>query len=232
MALTISQKQIDSIVRGKEAFVFDWDGTLFDSMEGKTISFSTVVSTHFAELSKQIKPELVAAIYRSHSGKPRNEIFLECGKEVKLKINQASIDEMSARLFVNNRDTLSTSNLFSDALRLLKFLMSKDIEIYISSSVPQSELEYFLKMVLPENIHTQIKIALGSSNGCNKGRGHLCKISESSGIQFENLIVIGDDEADFELSKLAGVNCILVDRIGGRFDARFPNVIKSMDELC
>jgi phosphoglycolate phosphatase-like HAD superfamily hydrolase len=232
MALTISQKQIDSIVRGKEAFVFDWDGTLFDSMEGKTTSFSTVVSTHFAELSKQIKPELVAAIYRSHSGKPRNEIFLECAKEVKLKIDQASIDEMSARLFVYNRDTLSTSNLFPDALRLLKFLMSRDIEIYISSSVPQSELEYFLRMVLPENILTQIKIVLGSSNGCNKGRGHLSEISASSCIQFENLIVIGDDEADFELSQLAGVNCILIDRIGGRFDARFPNVIKSMDELC
>lgn len=232
MLLTISQKKIDSMVREKKAFVFDWDGTLFDSMAGKTISFSDVVSTYFAELSKQIKPELVAVIYRAHSGKPRNEIFLECAKEVKLKLDQKCIDEMSARLFMYNRNALATSNIFPDAFRLLNVLISQDIEIFISSSVPQSELGYFVKTALPESIYTRIKKILGSSNGCNKGREHLNEISVFSGIQIENIIAIGDDKADFELSKLAGVDCILVDRDGGRFDGRFPNIIKSLDELC
>jgi len=232
MPQKISEKKLNSTIRGKKAFVFDWDGTLFDTMEGKTLSFSVVVSAYFAELSKKIEPELVAVIYRTHSGKPRNEIFLECAKEVKLELDQECIDEMSTRLFKYNRNTMATSNLFPDTLRLLNVLIRQNIEVFISSSVPQSELEYFVKIALPKSILTRIKKVLGSSSGSNKGCEHLSEISVSSGIQRENLIVIGDDEADFELSKLAGVNCILVDRIGGRFDGRFPNVIKSLDELC
>mgnify|MGYP006123223539 CR=1 FL=1 len=52
--MVISQKKINLMVRDKKAFVFDWDGTLFDSMTGKIISFSNVVSTYFAELSRKI----------------------------------------------------------------------------------------------------------------------------------------------------------------------------------
>ena len=113
----------------------------------------------------------------------------------------------------------------------MNFLISQDIEVFISSSVPQSELEYFLKMALPKNILNRIKKVLGSGNACNKGLEHLSEISASSSIQFENLIVIGDDEADFELSKLAGVDCILVDRLGGKFDDYLLNIVKSLDEL-
>ena len=232
MGRSVSRTHNEKIIENKQVFVFDWDGTIFDSMDGKTISFSNVVTNYFGALTKEISPELVAAIYRRHSGKPRNEIFLECAQEVNLKLGQDSLDEMSSRLFVYNRKALASSKLFPDAMRFLSAAICKDIEIFISSSVPQPELEFFVKVGLPDNIFNSVKKFLGSSIGCNKGSEHLDTISMSSGVRLQDMIVFGDDEADYELSAAAGVDCILVDRLGGRFDTRFPNVIKNMDELC
>lgn len=217
-------------IRSKSVFVFDWDGTLFDSMEGKTSSFSSVVSTCFAEYGKSLQPDLVAAIYRDHSGKPRSEIFIEAAKVAGLQLEQANLDEMSERLFVYNRTILGKANLFPDARRLLDTLADLSVEIFISSSVPQAELDHFVSLILPDSLRSRFSGVLGSSNGCSKGREHLAVIEAHAPTPRKDIVVIGDDEADYTLSKTAGVDCVLVDR-EDRFDGRFPNIVKNLDEL-
>lgn len=218
-------------VRTKKVFVFDWDGTLFDSMEGKTCSFSSVVSTYFTEHDKLIRPDLVATIYRTHSGKPRAEIFFEAAKVSGVQLEPADIDEMSERLFEYNRTILRKACLFPDARRLLDALAGRNVELFISSSVPQAELDYFVAAILPRSLRPRFSGVLGSSNGCSKGREHIAVISSQTSASRNDIVVIGDDEADYTLSNAAGVDCILVDR-EGRLAGCFPYIVKNLDELC
>lgn len=216
----------------KTVFVFDWDGTIFDSMSAKLKSFSAVVSKYFAELGNPVDPDFVATIYREHSGKPRSEIFLEVAKAAVLQLEQSDIDAMSKRLFLLNRTVLAEAKLFPDAHRLLSVLAGRDVGLFLSSSVPQAELDYFVRMALPENLRLRFSGVFGSREGCSKGRDHIARINACSGVPSDKILVVGDDEADFILSKAAGVSCVLVDRDGRWFDRFSPNVVKNLDELC
>lgn len=218
-------------IKSKLVFVFDWDGTLFDSMRGKTQSFSAVLSSFFAEYGKSIQPDVVAAIYRKHSGKPRAEIFIEAAKVAGLQLGQSDVDEMSERLFVHNRTILAKANLFPDARRFLYALADRRVQLFISSSVPQAELDHFVGEVLPDSLRVRFSGVLGSSSGCRKGMEHVAVIRARTDTSLGDIVVIGDDEADYTLSKAAGVSCVLVDR-ESRFDGCFPYIVKNLDELC
>lgn len=223
---------MESNLNKKRAFVFDWDGTIFDSMTAKHRSFSAVVSEYFEELGNPVDPDFVAAIYREHSGKPRAEIFLEAAKAAVLTLDQSDVDEMSKRLFLLNQSALAEANIFPDAYRFLSVLADRGVGLFISSSVPQAELDYFVRLALPENLRLRFSGVFGSREGCSKGREHMALISACAGVPLDMVIVVGDDEADYILSQAAGVSCVLVDRDGRWFDRRFPNVVKNLDELC
>jgi len=232
MVIGIKNEVIANDINTKTVFVFDWDGTIFDSMSAKLKSFSAVVSKYFTELGNPVDSDFVAAIYREHSGKPRSEIFLEAAKAAVMQLGQLEIDEMSKRLFLLNQTVLAEANIFPDAHRLLSVLADRDVGLFISSSVPQAELDYFVSVALPENLRSRFSGVFGSREGCSKGREHIAHISACSGILSDKILVIGDDEADFILSKAADVACILVDRDSRWFDRYSPNVVKNLDELC
>jgi len=223
---------MQNYINTKKVIVFDWDGTLFDSMAGKVKSFSAVVSMYFSEMGRPIHSDFVADIYVRNSGKPRAEIFLEVAKEANLQLELCDIEEMSRRLFLLNRTILGEEKLFPDALRLLNALAHTDLVLYLSSSVPQAELDYFVSNALPENLRLRFSGVFGSSESLTKGPEHIARISMHSGNSLDKILVIGDDEADFTLSKQAGVDCILVDRDGRFFDSFPQNFINNLDELC
>lgn len=201
-------------------------------MSAKLKSFSAVVSTYFTERGYPVDADFVAAIYRKYSGKPRAEIFLEVAKSVQLKLGQLEMDEMSKKLFLHNQTVLAAASIFSDAHRLLSLLAEREVRLYISSSVPQAELDYFVSLVLPQDLRSRFSGVFGSREGFSKGREHIAHISACSGFHPDKIFVVGDDEADFVLSKDAGVACILVDRDSRWLDRYSPNVVKSLDELC
>ena len=223
---------MQNYINTKKVIVFDWDGTLFDSMAGKVKSFSAVVSMYFSEMGKPISSDFSADIYLRNSGKPRAEIFLEVAKEANFHLEQYGIDEMSSRLFLLNRTVLAEESLFPDALRLLNTLANSDLVLYISSSVPQAELDYFVSNALPKNLRLRFSGVFGSGKSLTKGPEHIARISMDSGNSLDKILVIGDDEADFTLSKQAGVDCILVDRDGRFFDSFPQNFVNNLDELC
>jgi phosphoglycolate phosphatase-like HAD superfamily hydrolase len=223
---------MQNYINKKKVIVFDWDGTLFDSMAGKVKSFSAVVSMYFTEMGKPISSDFSADIYLRNSGKPRAEIFREVAKEANFHLEQYGIDEMSSRLFLLNRTVLAEESLFPDALRLLNALANSDLVLYISSSVPQAELDYFVSNALPKNLRLRFSGVFGSGESLTKGPVHIARITMDSGHSLDKILVIGDDEADFTLSEQAGVDCILVDRDSRFFDSFPQNFVNNLDELC
>jgi len=216
-------------LRHKLVFVFDWDGTLFDSMAAKTVSFAGVVRDWLSERGVSMALRDVAQLYRRYSGEPRRVIFQKIAQGAGLDVSHADFDAMSEALFERNRAALDGAALFDDALPCLEALLKRDRVICLSSSVPQAELSYFVDRKVPAGLRARFVEVLGSQPDLAKGRGHLARIGAATGAAVQGMLVVGDDVADRELSAEAGIDSILVDR-DGHLPVGMPH-ISSLNEL-
>lgn len=214
MKLNSQQKALDTRLYDKKIFVFDWDGTILDSMYMKSKNFDFAFRS-LVEVEPTSNPiEGIVEHYLRLSGRPRKHIFIEILKLLELGTGEVSFEDFNATFEALNKRTLIHAEAFADALELLRELIRLKHGIFISSSVPQKELIELVKAILPVSIRDGISSILGSEDGFSKGVGHLGWIMKETGATRDRLLVIGDDLADFELSLEAGVDCILVDRTG------------------
>jgi phosphoglycolate phosphatase-like HAD superfamily hydrolase len=197
----------------KKVFVFDWDGTIFDSMGLKAKNFNQAFqSTVSYKKGSQIQS--VEEEYLRLSGKPRKKIFFEIIEIFKEKVENFSFDHFDKIFESLNREKLAHASIFPDAIELITELNKRDYRIFISSSVPQKELLNIVDMILPKSIKDIFISILGSGDSFSKGIDHLTWIANQTRYPFDKLLVIGDNPADYELSLQAGVDCILVNRSG------------------
>lgn len=198
----------------KHVFVFDWDGTLFDSMAAKTRTFAAVMHDWLAAKGAAMAEDEVARLYRRYSGEPRRMIFQKIAHDAGTQASDDDCEAMSAALFARNRAALEDAPLFNDALPCLEALLDGDKRLCLSSSVPQAELSHFVERKLPGGVRARLGAILGSQPGLTKGPGHLGAIRTTTGADAAEVLVIGDDIADRELSHHAGIESVLVDRDG------------------
>jgi len=120
--------------------------------------------------------------------------------------------------------------LFPDTSQLIGALRHLPLKLYISSSVPEPELRYMVSRKLNASDLERFSGIFGTTADSAKGEGHVRRIL-SGGAQPERdqILAVGDDEADVELHLQAGVRCLLVDR--ERRDSRTDGVLHSLDEL-
>ncbi len=214
----------------KKVFVFDWDGTLFDSMAAKTVSFATVVSAWLARNGEAMTVPEVAHRYRLYSGEPRRTIFRTIARDAGTHASDADCEAMSEELFARNRATLEAASLFEDALPCLDDLLARNKTVCLSSSVPQAELAHFVERKLPARLRRRLAAVLGSQPELAKGVGHLGAIRVATGAPAPEVVVIGDDMADRNLSTAAGIDSVLVDR-DGHLPPQTPH-ISSLTEIA
>lgn len=208
----------------KEVFVFDWDGTIFDSMLIKLENFShTLAQMVLAEMIVDRSTALESSIeskiqawYRQLSGSPRKEIFkailAKIWVEYHVNPELISYAEFSSQLSVANKKRLIQASLFPDAEVLLAHLIKQAKKLCISSSTPQAELDFLVNQRLSSFYLSSMSDVLGSSDGFAKGIEHLSFIAKRFGCSSDSILVIGDDLADRDLSSQAKIDCILVDR--------------------
>lgn len=216
-------------IRKKRALIFDWDGTLFDSMEAKTVSFGEILSDALSSFNPAATPEAMQAFYLAQSGRPRRTIFSKAAQAYGVTLDKASYERMSARLTENNQRHLAGAALFADARAFLNRLCLSDQRIFISSSVPQNELISLVASACPKHIRERLSGVFGSEPGFSKGPQHIDCILEEIGCSTSDALVFGDDIADRELSAAAGLRCILVRRSPIAVEA--PPSISSFDEM-
>jgi phosphoglycolate phosphatase-like HAD superfamily hydrolase len=215
----------------RKVFVLDWDGTLFDSMAVKLRSFSQVASEYLAQGGAELSVEAAAELYRTHSGRPRREIFAIVARSCGVELSETDLGIMSDRLTSLNYKLLADAAMFDDGLALLACLAAHGKVACISSSVPQNELDHFVALKVPPDLRYGFRSVFGSRPGFGKGPAHLKRLMEDTRVSAERVLVIGDDEADHELSAKAGVDCIVVNRDNRSMPARIPT-IQALTELC
>jgi phosphoglycolate phosphatase-like HAD superfamily hydrolase len=218
------------ILRMKKVLVFDWDGTVLDSMPVKSVNFGRAFCAALNCSQDDLLANAVVKEYLALSGRPRKEIFLQIVNNLGLNAPHNSFKRFSDNFQRMNKARLTQARIFPDALELLEVLKNLAREVCISSSVPPQELSDLVGHILPKHIRCGITLVLGSNDDFSKGRGHIQAIVEKTRTPLEGLLMLGDDIADYELSLEAGVDCVLVNR-SGISNQDVPWVVNSLNQI-
>ncbi len=207
---------------GKKIYVFDWDGTIFESMEIKFQNFTNVLCEYHKNdfVSDEFSKEKVLDLYKKLSGIPRKEIYKEIMQIFKVNFSENNYNKFSNHLSQKNKISLLTTTAYKDAIDFLDKLVCKK-KIYISSSVPQDELSYLVKNKLPENILNNLSGIYGSKEGFSKGKEHFQKIITDENVFKSDIIFFGDDLMDLSLAKDANIDFILINRDNKKTEHKF-----------
>ena len=215
----------------KRVFVFDWDGTILDSMERKYCNFSEIlkktIETHHHMI---IDIELLKSCYVELSGAPRKEIVNKISERLGMEFSDALHNDFSFALTEKNKIDLLDVELFKDALEFLKMLKHNGKILYISSSVPNAELSYLAKKMLPIKLYQYMSGIYGTDGSFKKGKGHFNKIISNERVEKDEVIFFGDDVMDVNLGVAFGVDTVLVNRTNKNTD--YDKVVHRLDDSC
>ena len=224
-------KELTNLLSPKTVFVFDWDGTIFDSMQVKSDNFVKAFLWAISTISCSATEKNLEYHYRRLSGRPRKEIFYEILTILGMEPTSYLYDEFSRMFEKLNMTSLIHAPVFPDALVLMNELIQRNGKIYISSSVPPNELQEIVEAVLSISIRRRVSKVLGSKDGFSKGSEHIGFIRQDCNVTNHQIIVFGDDRADYELSADAGVDCILIDRSINGSQQAGPIIINSFSKI-
>ncbi|MGE3609169.1 MAG: HAD family hydrolase [Bacteriovoracaceae bacterium] len=198
---------------------FDWDGTLFDSMEFKRENFVKIFSK--CEDDKQT----LLNLHYKYSGIPRKDLFNVVYKEVfGRELTDFEFKYLSQKYSELNHESAIKSPLFPEVISVLEKIRIQRT-LFISSSMPPEELRSLVKLKKIDHYFDEI---LGSEPGFGKGPEHVRFISERYNKEIKDFLFVGDDDKDVELAASARVKCLQVIR---KEDLRRDNIIKSLSEI-
>jgi phosphoglycolate phosphatase-like HAD superfamily hydrolase len=209
------------------AILFDWDGTLMNTLDIKARNAGRAFQGVLESC-----PEQVESAYRRHSGRPRRELF----DAIAADVHGGPLDEGIYRVLNDafsklNGSTAGPDRVFPDVPPALCRLRGMGFALGISSSVPTRELR---AAVSTAGLEALFDFVLGSEPGCGKGRGHVEWIRRQNGWKAGDLCFVGDDVADIQLAREAGIP--VVARVGTHpreaLQVRAPDhIIQSLLEL-
>jgi phosphoglycolate phosphatase-like HAD superfamily hydrolase len=189
-----------------KTIVFDWDGTLFDSMPNKTRNLGILLHRHF-----NFPPETVMTLYRRYSGISRRKLLTQIISELKpgFSLSYGTFQKLSDEFSQLNLEANKNAPLFPDVLPCLDRLHHSGQALYISSSSRPEELGPLVTMT---GIESQFKAIFSSRQGFDKGKEHLTEICRLENCLPKNLLVIGDDVQDVVLAEKFGAKALRIRR--------------------
>lgn len=215
-------------ITGKHVYVFDWDGTILDSMELKRLNF--VSSFTRAHHNEDLDKVYIRKRYLELSGKPRKELFVTISSEMGIENIEDRYEDFDRQFNLLNTRSLADVELFIDAVRYIESLVENSVSLFISSSVPEGELRTLVYSILPDYLLKHFKGVLGTTNEYHKGPSHIEAICQEAGVNKSQVIFFGDDFEDYRLAGEAGVDCLVIDR-ENKLEGKVRNRITSFSEL-
>jgi phosphoglycolate phosphatase-like HAD superfamily hydrolase len=214
----------------KNIFIFDWDGTLYDSMKIKKENFveAIIENLDINFLNKlEIKTKILR-MYEQFSGLPREQIYLKILGNFNISEYSNKFDNFNEIFTKKNKEKLVNSNIFSDAITILKRLIDKKKYIFISSSVPQEELTFFVRKKLKKDTLDNISGVLGSDGNFSKGEAHIEYISNKLKIDRTQMLFISDDISDYEIYSSKDVDSVLINRENKEYENKNIFQVKNL----
>ena len=202
------------------AVIFDFDGTLADSMPFLERIGVQVMMEHypvsFQEATKR---------YRTTTGLPyEQQIKLNFPKD---EHNEAAISEFE-KLKI---DCIFDQELFPDTETTLKAIRDIGIDVFVSSSTFQPTIEEYFKKKGLAGIFVEI---LGYRPGFEKGAHHFNHVKSKYGISLNEVVFVGDSLKDYERSR-GYCTFIAMERMWTRQDFRKAGhtglVVKQLSQI-
>lgn len=182
------------IAKKIRAVVFDFDGTLVDSNSLKALAFFDCGERF------NIESELIEETLTNNPEFSRNQVFeVVLSKKIKSDATQADL------LDHYNRQTFSAIvelPLRAGAAEFLEALDEKQIAAFISSATPEETLR---KIIRARSDLGNICRVFGAPES---KEGHVRSISVEYRLLPEEILYIGDSNADFECARLSGCEFI------------------------
>lgn len=223
---------MDLKLKNKEVFIFDWDGTIIDSMDIKIRNFiETLSKLNDFKINDYEFISRVKSLYEKYSGLPRETLFENILREANIKGNIIKYSNFNRDFSRLNKTNLLKAKIFKDAKSFLNLLIKNKKNIFISSSMPQEELLFFTSKKLNIDLRQNIKGILGTKNNFSKGNSHFEFIENNTGYKRERFLFIGDDLYDYKLSMNTEVDFILINRKLKKFSISNIFEINSFNEL-
>ena len=188
------------------AVLFDWDGTLVNSLDIKIHNAGILFQERM-----DLPSEKVEAAYRVHSGIPRRQLFdailADLGQP---SLGDVEFDSLSRSFSEKNMQALtdrSQPGLFpATTVQVLEKLLHTGCLLYVSSSADTDEIrEIAGSLGLADYFYRSGGEIFGSRPGFSKGSQHVEQICSSQKLGVDELVFVGDDPADIRLGHAAGV---------------------------
>ncbi len=184
-------------------FVFDFDGTLVDSLGTKVNNAALVFSDAFGVDSAE-----VIRRYYFHSGVARRVLFDRIAQDLLARsLADAEYLQLDARFTRLNLERAGNSPPQANVHTVLTQLASRGARMAISSSAPGPDL---LPRVHSSGLERFFDEVLASRDGFRKGPDHIAHLEGSWHTHRTRFLFVGDEAADAHLAARAGVDCALV----------------------
>ncbi|MFH0978659.1 MAG: HAD hydrolase-like protein [Candidatus Woesearchaeota archaeon] len=178
---------------------FDWDGTLIDTLEDKIKNGALVFHEALgADIGKSMRA------YQEHSGIPRQDLYNEIALfTIGRNLTKDEYSCLSWQVSARNYFAAKKAEFFPEAISTVKKLREEGRIVYVSSSVPQNELDAVIHTHKIKEFFNE-RLGSGSRTG-NKGIGHTRFIRENYGLDSQPIVFVGDERPDMELAREAGI---------------------------
>ncbi|MHA1950346.1 MAG: HAD family hydrolase [Candidatus Thorarchaeota archaeon] len=169
------------------AVIFDFDGTLADSMPFLE-NIGVQVMMKYFEVDEADATER----YRSTTGLPyEHQVKLNFPDNPK---NEDAIEEFE-KLKI---EKIFEQELFPDSVDTVRKLREMGMDVFVSSSTFQPTIEGYFER---KGILDLFKAIVGYRPGFEKGADHFNYINSIFNIQFDEMVFVGDSLKDYERAK-------------------------------
>jgi len=182
--------------------VFDWDGTLIDSLPLKIRNAGQLFEETFGVSRKEVETS-----YRVHSGISRRQLFdAICSDNDLPALTSSEFDNLSETF--SNRNLEAFSNIRVDPVVITTLSTLKDFgyPLFISTATTPEEVRSAVKSL---ELDSHFQGILGSQGEFTKGPAHIAYIMAKIPVEKESIWFVGDEPNDVVLGKQAGVRTIV-----------------------
>ena len=202
-----------------EAVIFDFDGTICDSLKIKEEIFGELYLSYGEKIKKK-----VMEFHRENLGISRETKFIHFQKNiVREDYSRKTITKLSNKFSNLVKQKVIDAGFISGALNFLEKNFNK-LDLHLSSATPHEEL---IEILIKKNIFKYFKSVAGSPK---TKESHINELLSNEKFHKERVVYVGDSQHDMNAARKTGIHFIGIGKNNFNEDAISINNLESLEK--